>query len=55
MNKTFKIVDAYLCNKNIKVYEDSDRVLELILNDYNVDGAIKVLEALGYQMTYRAY
>ena len=55
MNKTFKIVDAYLGNKNIKVYEDGERVLELILNDYNVDGAIKVLEALGYQMIYRAY
>lgn len=23
--------------------------------DYNVDGACKVLEALGYRMTHRAY
>lgn len=55
MNKTFKIIDAYLDNKNIKVYENGERVLEIILNDYNIDGAVKVLEALGYRLTYRAY
>ena len=55
MNKTFKIVNAYLGNKNIKIYENDERVLEIILNDYNVDGAIEVLEALGYKMVYRAY
>ncbi len=55
MNKTFKIVNAEFGNKNIKIYENGERVLELILNSYTVDGAIKVLEALGYRMTYRAY
>ena len=55
MNKTFKVVNAYNGNKNIKVYEDGDRVLEIILNDYNIDGAVKVLEAFGYRLTYRAY
>lgn len=55
MTKTFEVVDAYLGNKEIKVYENGRRVLDIILNDYNVDGACKVLEALGYQLIYRAY
>ena len=55
MNKTFKVVGSYPGNKNIKAYENGEKILDIILNDYNVDGAIKVLEALGYRMTYRAY
>lgn len=55
MYKTFEVVDAYLGNKEIKAYENGRRVLDIILNDYNVDGACKVLEALGYQLLYRAY
>lgn len=45
----------HISAKNIKIYEDGERVLELILNNYNVDGAIKVLEALDYRMIYRKY
>lgn len=55
MNKTFEVVDAYIGNKEIRVFENGRRVLDIILNDYNVDGAVKVLEALGYQLLYRAY
>lgn len=55
LNKTFKVVEAYLDNKTIKAYENGREVLAIILNDYNVDGAIKVLSALGYRLTYRAY
>ena len=55
MNKTCKVIVAYSGNKTIKAYENGKKILEIILNDYDVDGAIKVLEALGYRMTYRAY
>lgn len=55
MNKTFEVVDAYIDNKEIKAYENGKRVLDIILNDYDVDGACKILKALGYQLLYRAY
>lgn len=55
MNKTFKIAEAYVGNKEIKAYEDGSRILDIIVNDYNVEGACKVLEALGYQLLYREY
>lgn len=29
--------------------------VDIIVNDYNVDGACKVLEALGYSLLYREY
>lgn len=55
MNKTFEVVEAYIDNKEIHAFENGRRVLDIILNDYDVDGAVKVLEALGYRMLYRAY
>ena len=55
MNKTFKIVEAYTGNKNIKAYENGRNILDIILNDYDVNGAVNVLEALGYRMTHREY
>ena len=58
MNKTVKVINAinaYTDNKEIKVYENGERILDIILNDYNVDGACKILEAFGYRMTYRDY
>ena len=51
MNKTFEVVEAYAGNYAIKAYEDSDCVLDIIVNDYNVEGARCVLEAMGYTMT----
>lgn len=55
MNKTFKVVRSYPGNKNIKAYENGRKILDIILNDYNIDGACNVLEALGYRMTHREY
>lgn len=55
MRKTFKVAEAYIGNKTIKVWENGNCILEIILNDYNVDGAVKILEALGYQLLYRDY
>lgn len=51
MNKTFEIVEAYTGNREIKAYEDGDCILDIIVNDYNVEGACHVLEAQGYVMT----
>ena len=39
MTKTFEVVEAYAGNYAIKAYEDSDCVLDIIVNDYNVEGA----------------
>ena len=55
MSETFKGVEAYAGNKHIKAYENGRNILDIILNDYDVNGAIKVLEALGYRMTHREY
>lgn len=55
MYKTFEVVDAYTGNKEIRAFENGKRVIDIILNDYNVDGAVKILETLGYQLLYRAY
>lgn len=55
MTKTFQVDEAYIGNREIKAYEDGDCVLDIILNDYNVDGACKVLQAFGYTMTHRVY
>ena len=55
MNKTYEVVEAYIGNREIKAYENGNCVLDIIVNDYNVDGACEVLEALGYWRLYREY
>lgn len=55
MNKTYRITEAYLGNKKIEAFESGKKVLEIIVNDYNVDGASAVLVALGYRLTKREY
>ena len=55
MNKTFEVVEAYIGNREIKAYENGNCVLDIIINDYNVNGACEVLEALGYLLMYREY
>lgn len=55
MNKTFEVIEAYIGNREVKAYENGDCVLDIILNDYNVEGACRVLAAQGYVMTHRDY
>lgn len=55
MNRTFEVIEAYIDNHQIKAYEDGDCILDIIVNDYNVDGACKVLKALGYSLLHREY
>lgn len=52
MAKTFEVVEAYIGNREIKAYEDGDCFLDIIVNDYNVEGARRVLQSLGYTLTY---
>ena len=47
MYKTYEVISAYIKEKEIKAYENGRRVAD-------VDGACKILEALGYQQLYRA-
>lgn len=51
MTKTFEVVEAYIGNNEIKAYENGDCVLDIIVNEYNVNGACCVLEAQGYVRT----
>lgn len=55
MTKTFEVTDSYIGNKEVKAYENDRNVLDIIINDYNVDGACTVLEALGYRLLHREY
>lgn len=55
MYKTYEVIESYIGNKEIHAFENSRQVLDIILNDYDVDGAVKVLEALGYQLLYMEY
>lgn len=55
MAKTFEVVEAYIGNREVHAFENGKRVLDIILSDYNVDGAVAVLEALGYRLLYREY
>lgn len=49
MTKTFEVAKAYIGSKEIKAYVNGERVMDIILDDYNVVGACKVLQALGYR------
>lgn len=50
MNRTFEVIEVYTGSRQIKAYKDGDCILNIIINDHNVDGACKVLEALGYSL-----
>lgn len=53
--KTFRVIRAYEGNKTIQAFDSGKETLCIILDDYNVDGAIRVLEAMGYRLTKRQY
>lgn len=55
MTKTFEVISSYLGNKEIRVYENGKRILDIMLSDHDIDGACEILEALGYHLLYRAY
>lgn len=55
MLKTYRVTFAYTGNYAIEAFESGQKVLDIILNDYNVDGACIVLNAFGYRCTKREY
>lgn len=55
MGKTFEVTNNYpFTGKHIKAFENGGRVLDIDIEDGDVDCAIKILRALGYQLLYRA-
>lgn len=55
MLKTYRVTFAYTGNYTIEAFESGKKVLDIILNDYNIDGACSVLDAFGYRCTKREY
>lgn len=55
MEKTCRVTDAYTGNKRIEAFENGQTVVNIIISDYNVEGALAVLSYLGYRLTKRAY
>ena len=55
MLKTYRITPAYLGNYTIEAFESGKKVLEIIVDYYNVEGACRVLDAFGYRCTKREY
>lgn len=53
--KNFEIRDSMPGVKRIRAYENGKLIVDMILTDDNVNGACKILEALGYKLLCRAY
>ena len=48
--KNFEIRDSMPGVKRIRAYENGKLIVDMILTDDNVNGACKILEALGYKL-----
>ena len=55
MLKTYRITPAYSDNYRIEAFESGKNTLDIIVNDYNLQGAKAVLEAFGYRLTKIKY
>lgn len=60
MYKTYEVMTDRIDGRDtgtrkLKAYEDYQRVMYITLDKSDVDVACKVLDALGYRQTYRAY
>lgn len=51
--KNFEILDSLPGVKRIKAHENGKWIVDMILADGNVNGACKILEALGYKLLRR--
>lgn len=54
-NKTYRITNAYIGNVRIEAFTSGKEDLNIIVNDYNAEGASAVLDAFGYRLTKRQY
>lgn len=55
MVKTYRVTAAYTGNFCIEAFESGKKVIDVIVNDYNVDGACTILNAFGYRCTKKEY
>ena len=55
MLKPYRVTFAYTGNYTIEAFKSGKKVLDIILNDYNIDGACHVLDAFGYKCAKREY
>ena len=55
MLKTYRITPAYSDNYRIEAFESGKNTLDIIVNDYNLQGAKAVLEVFGYRLTKIKY
>ena len=53
MNKNFDLLDLWPGAKRIRAYENGKWIVDMILTDDNINGACKILEALGYKLLRR--
>lgn len=53
MLKTYRVIQAYIGNYSIEAFESGKKVLDIIIDSYNIDGACHVLDAFGYRCTKR--
>lgn len=51
--KNFEIRDSIPGVKRIRAYENGKLIVDMILTDDNVNGACKILEALGYKLLWK--
>lgn len=51
--KNFEIRDSLPGTKRIRAYENGKWIVDMILTDDNVNGACKILEALGYKLLWK--
>ena len=55
MLKTYRITPAYIGNYRIEAFESGKNTLDIIVNEYYLQGAKEVLEAFGYRLTKIKY
>ena len=57
MLKTYRITPAYIGigNYRIEAFESGKNTLDIIMNEYYLQGAKEVLEAFGYRLTKIKY
>lgn len=55
MLKTYRVTCAYTGNYQIEAFESGKNVLSTIVAFHEIDGACKILNALGYKCTKREF
>ena len=55
MLKTYRVTFDYLGNCIIEAFKSGKKVLYIILDDYDIDDACRVLDAFGYICIKREY